>query len=60
MQHPATDLTQGAKRYQVMNRERFFAKWHALPSRQPVPPTQADLATLYDLALHNEWRVANE
>ena len=55
-----TDLTKGAKRYQAINREKFVAKWRAMLSRQPVPPTQADLATLYDLALCNEYIAANE
>ncbi len=39
-----TDVTQGAKAYQVRNRDVFAAKWAARLAQQPAPGTPADEA----------------
>jgi GT2 family glycosyltransferase len=39
-----TDLTQGYKAYQVVNREKFLEKWQTVLQSQHYPPgTPADL-----------------
>ena len=35
-----TDVTQGPKRFQVINRETFVARWRSDLARQPSPPGQ--------------------
>lgn len=50
-----TDLTQGVKSYQVVNRTKFVEKWREALQRQPAPPTRYDFATLQKLAVRDEF-----
>jgi GT2 family glycosyltransferase len=45
-----TDLTSGAKRYQVVNHGKFARKWKDALKAQPKRPAQIDAAALYGLA----------
>jgi GT2 family glycosyltransferase len=45
-----TDLTAGAKKYQVVNQGKFAKKWKDTLRAQPKRPTQLDAGALYGLA----------
>ena len=42
-----TDTAGGIKRYQIVNHEKFLAKWHDALARQPVPGTPIHLAATH-------------
>ncbi|KAB2897115.1 MAG: glycosyltransferase, partial [Dokdonella sp.] len=42
-----TDTATGTKRYQVVNRDKFLAKWHEALQRQPAPGTPIALAATH-------------
>jgi O-antigen biosynthesis protein len=46
-----TDLTSGAKRYQVVNQAKFARKWKDALRDQPKRPVNLDLGASYGLAL---------
>jgi GT2 family glycosyltransferase len=46
-----TDLTQGVKRYQVVNHHKFVEKWGKVLEQQPSPPDRIDLRTWHALAV---------
>jgi GT2 family glycosyltransferase len=46
-----TDLTSGAKRFQVVNHAKFARKWKAALAEQPKRPAQLDAGALHGLAL---------
>jgi GT2 family glycosyltransferase len=46
-----TDLTAGAKRYQVLNQAKFAKKWRETLREQPKRPNQLDIATAFGLVL---------
>lgn len=39
-----TDLTSGIKRYQVINQEKFLARWSAVLKTHPAPPPKTAIA----------------
>ena len=46
-----TDLTSGAKRFQVVNHGKFARKWKDALRDQPTRPGQLDLGASYGLTL---------
>ena len=46
-----TDLTQGPKRYQVINREKFQARWKSALERQPERPAHENFEAWQRLAV---------
>jgi hypothetical protein len=44
-----TDLTSGAKRFQVVNQGKFTRKWKEALREQPKRPAQLDLGAWYGL-----------
>jgi GT2 family glycosyltransferase len=46
-----TDITAGTKRYQILNRERFVAKWGAVLATHPMPPDNYEYQTLVRLSV---------
>ena len=46
-----TDLTSGAKRYQVINHTKFARKWKDVLKQQPKRPNQLDVGASYGLVL---------
>jgi len=46
-----TDLTSGAKRFQVVNHGKFARKWKDVLAAQPKRPARLDTAALYRLTV---------
>jgi GT2 family glycosyltransferase len=51
-----TDLSSGAKRFQVVNQGKFAKKWKDALRRQPKRPAQLDASALHGLALKTASR----
>jgi GT2 family glycosyltransferase len=51
-----TDLTSGAKRYQVVNQAKFARKWKTALKAQPKRPAVIDKAALYRLSARGAQR----
>jgi GT2 family glycosyltransferase len=49
-----TDVKNGIKSYQAVNRGKFMEKWHAALKRQPAAPSQYDFNTLHALSVRTE------
>lgn len=54
-----TDLAAGAKRYQVINQQKFIEKWHEALQRQPAPLSAITPDALHLLAIRDELEPAS-